>query len=330
MGRGPPGRSRPNGVDFWWTRPARATAGRTTAKSRVTRPSSTPVLAARWRGRRSATRTSSECSPRARSGPIQCSARSATGPLARRRGGGAAARRMTPLCPPLGPLDCASQRPVRAGRAGQVNSREGCQEFNGATLRSRRAAVNGLRSRSRPTPSSRASRSCPRPTPWRTWRGSAASPWPGASPSSGSAPRMRRSTRRRTDEDRRSWRRAIGPGSAQRADRAGFDASPTSAAPASGAVDARGPAHRVVPLAAPDHEPRPHRVRRAPMPRARRLPERCKVGRYLEVYAALRADGARPPERRSPSAPASEGGAGSSACRRPGRDGGRARGRQRP
>ena len=66
-------------------------------------------------------------------------------------------------------------------------------------------------------------------------------------------------------------------------------------------LDARGPADRRLPLAAPDHEPRAHRVRRA----ARcptgtpDYPSRDAVGRYLEeLRRALRAARAHPAGRR--------------------------------
>ena len=134
MGRDPQGRAMPNGVDFWWDEagtgncwqnngqvtsdpPALDTCpGRSVAAPALGNPDKQRVLAscALWPD------------------PVlsaQCDWTTAPPPP----GGGAAARRMTPLCPPLGPLDCASQRPVRAGRGGQVNSRQSCEEFNRAT-----------------------------------------------------------------------------------------------------------------------------------------------------------------------------------------------------
>ena len=59
--------------------------------------------------------------------------------------GGGAARSgdALPFCPPLGPFACARQD---APATGEVNSRQSCEEWNGAGQASRRAAVNGLRS----------------------------------------------------------------------------------------------------------------------------------------------------------------------------------------
>jgi hypothetical protein len=147
MGVDPDGRRKPNGVDFWWDEAGTRNCwedngeitsdppeldrcpGRSIAVPALGNPDKQRVLAAcaLW----SYPVVSADCDY-------------TTGPPP--PGGGAASRRAAPLCPPLGPVTCLSQRPARARPPAQVNARQSCEEWNVATSRSRRAAVNGLRS----------------------------------------------------------------------------------------------------------------------------------------------------------------------------------------
>ena len=150
MGVAPDGTRLPNGVDFWWDEAGRgncwenngaassdpapldACPGRQVGAPAFGNPAKQSVLAscALWPD------------PVASS---QCDWFSTPPPPG---GGAAAGRRAVPFCPPLGPFPCLKQRASRATAtaAGEVNSRQSCQEWNEASKRSRRAAVNGLRS----------------------------------------------------------------------------------------------------------------------------------------------------------------------------------------
>ena len=149
MGVAPDGRRMPNGVDFWWDEAGRgncwenngsatsdpspidACPGRSVGPPAFGNPAKQSVLAscALW--------------PDAVASS-QCDWFSSPPPPG---GGASAARRAVPFCPPLGPFACLPQRGAGPpGRAAEVNSRQGCAEWNRAGAVSRRAAVNGLHS----------------------------------------------------------------------------------------------------------------------------------------------------------------------------------------
>ena len=149
MGVAPDGTRRPNGVDFWWDEagtgncwesngsvtsdPAALDAcpGRAIGTPALGNPSKQAVLVscALWPDPAASSQCDWFTSPPP---PGAAAARS---------------RRAVPFCPPLGPFACLRQRSRRTpAGAAEVNSRQSCSEWNRASRRSRRAAVNGLRS----------------------------------------------------------------------------------------------------------------------------------------------------------------------------------------
>ena len=145
MGVDPEGRPAPNGVDFWWDEAGRGNCWEDNGAASGD-PSPLDVCPGRPVG------------PPAFGNPAKQSVLASCAlwpdPVASSRcdwfetppkpGGGAArSEGAVRFCPPLGPFAC--QGPNVPG-TGSVNSRQSCEEWNGAGAESRRAAVNGLRS----------------------------------------------------------------------------------------------------------------------------------------------------------------------------------------
>ncbi|HEX8067734.1 MAG TPA: right-handed parallel beta-helix repeat-containing protein [Thermoleophilaceae bacterium] len=148
MGVAPNGARMPNGVDFWWDEAGTGNCWEDNGEVRTDppsldrcpgRPAGVPGV-----GNPQKQAVLASCATWPEETDARCDWFETPPPPGGTGGAHPARRELVPLCPPLGPLACATQAP-RPGRS--VNARERCADWNAASEASRRGTVETMRQR---------------------------------------------------------------------------------------------------------------------------------------------------------------------------------------